>query len=133
MKQYDDKAEEALHNSSEKARVILEDEEKAKAFVDKLEKKQANAHFKDALAYIPLLISLIRSYIRKEYTEIPVASIVAVAGALLYWLAPVDMIPDFIPGIGWLDDAAVVATAIALIKTDLDTYKKWLKEQGREV
>ena len=59
----------------------------------------------------------------------PYKVILAVVSVLIYWIAPVDLIPDFIPGIGYVDDAAVVALALKLIKDDLDTYKEWKKNK----
>lgn len=55
------------------------------------------------------MILLVRNYIKKEYTEIPLGSIIAIISALIYVISPADLIPDNIPGIGYLDDAAVVA------------------------
>lgn len=46
-------------------------------------------------------------------------------GALLYVLSPIDLIPDFIPGIGLLDDAAVFGAMLAAIHEDLQDYKAW--------
>ncbi len=37
-----------------------------------------------------------------------------VAGAIGYLITPTDILPDFITGIGWLDDAAVIAGAMRL-------------------
>ncbi len=47
-------------------------------------------------------------------------TIAAVAGALLYFLMVVDLVPDFIPIAGWLDDAAVATTALSLLSLDVD-------------
>lgn len=69
---------------------------------------------------------------KKEYTEIPVGTMASVVIALLYFLAPVDVIPDVIPGLGYIDDAAIIAACLVLIKTDLDDYRVWRKENGRE-
>ena len=71
---------------------------------------------------------MIKSYINGEYKEIPVGTLVAVVGAIVYWVSPVDVIPDVIPGVGYVDDALVVAYCLKAIKTDLDDYKKWYSE-----
>ncbi|GEM_PF-2055869 len=47
-------------------------------------------------------------------------TIAAVAGALLYFLMVVDLVPDFIPIVGWLDDASVAMAAISLLGLDVD-------------
>lgn len=74
---------------------------------------------------LKLLFELVNDYRKGEYREIPWTSIAAIIGALLYVLSPIDLIPDFIPVIGLLDDAAVVALCLRAIDGDLQAYKKW--------
>ncbi|RLE31609.1 MAG: hypothetical protein DRJ61_11175 [Acidobacteria bacterium] len=59
-----------------------------------------------------LLISLVKDYWSGDYREIPYSSIAAVVFALIYVLSPIDLIPDFIPVLGLMDDAAVVALCL---------------------
>lgn len=77
------------------------------------------------LSDIPLLISLVKSYVNGEYKEIPYNSIIAVIATLLYVISPIDIIPDVIPGVGFMDDAAAVAFCIKMIHEDLEKYKAW--------
>ena len=64
----------------------------------------------------------------EEYKEIPLGTMVAIVSALIYWVSPIDIIPDVIPGLGQVDDALVVAVCLAMVKSDLDDYKKWLEK-----
>lgn len=77
-----------------------------------------------------ILVAMVRSYVKKEYTKLPVASLVAIVAALLYLFSPVDLIPDVIPVIGYLDDAAVLAATLAFIGKDVEEYKAWRDQQG---
>ena len=79
------------------------------------------------------MISLVRSYLVKEYPDIPVGSIVAIVAGALYLLSPIDLVPDTTPGVGYLDDAGVVAICLALVKSALDEYKEWRKVNGRSL
>ena len=72
-----------------------------------------------------LLFNLVRDYASGEYRDIPFNIVAAVGAALLYVLSPIDLIPDFIPVIGYLDDAAVIAFCLSLIERDLAAYKVW--------
>jgi uncharacterized membrane protein YkvA (DUF1232 family) len=74
---------------------------------------------------IELLISLIQDYDKGAYREIPWESMAGILTALLYVISSVDLIPDFIPVVGTLDDAAVVAVCLKLVKNDLDAYTLW--------
>lgn len=72
-----------------------------------------------------LLFAIIKDYINGEYREIPWWSIAAIVGALLYVLNPIDLIPDIIPVIGYIDDALVVAGCLSMVENDLLQYKQW--------
>ena len=54
----------------------------------------------------------------------------SLAGTLLYIFLPIDIIPDFIPGIGFIDDAAMIALCIRMAKLDIDKYKSWKELQS---
>jgi uncharacterized membrane protein YkvA (DUF1232 family) len=72
---------------------------------------------------------LLRAYIRGDYRDIPWGSIVLVIVAIIYFVSPIDLIPDIIPVIGLTDDAAVIAFVIAQIKADLDNFLAWEVER----
>jgi uncharacterized membrane protein YkvA (DUF1232 family) len=72
-----------------------------------------------------LLMAVVKDYRRGKYRKIPFWTVAAIVGALLYVLNPLDLIPDFIPGLGQIDDAAVVAACLLLVRQDLHKYKKW--------
>lgn len=80
-------------------------------------------------ADVKLMFSLIRDYWKGHYRDIPWKSIAAIAGALLYVLNPLDFIPDMIIGIGFLDDAGVVALCLKLVESDLHKYAAWKEHQ----
>lgn len=72
-----------------------------------------------------LLFSMIKDYYNRKYTTVPWYVISAIGGALLYVLSPIDLIPDFIPFVGYIDDAAVIAFCINRISAEVDKYKRW--------
>lgn len=122
------KAQEEFEKGYEKAEEILKDEDKVERLLERLEKKLTKVPLVgEKLSYVPTLISLLRSYVRKEYQDIPVGSIIGVVSALLYWLTPIDILPDFLGIFGFTDDAIVLGLCINLIKSDLDDYLEWRK------
>ncbi len=50
-------------------------------------------------------------------------TLILVAGAVLYFVIPIDVIPDFIPVAGFLDDAAVIAWVVKTCKTEIDLFR----------
>lgn len=83
----------------------------------------------EKLSYIPELMLMVRSYITKEYTDISSIEIIAIIAALLYFVSPIDLIPDGIPGVGFLDDALVAGIVVKWCEEDLEKYMKWLVEK----
>ena len=78
---------------------------------------------------VKLLFELIRDYYRGDYREIPWGSVAAVVAALLYILTPVDLIPDFIPVLGQVDDLLVLTACLSMIDADLQRYKVWKRQR----
>jgi len=112
--------------SKEKAKKLLENKDKMDHFLERLEKKLAHIPIVGGmLSEIPTLIALVKAFIEKRYLDIPIGSIIAIVGALIYFLSPIDLLPDFLPAIGLVDDAAVIALAYKLVHDDVKEYKAW--------
>lgn len=120
-----------FEDSYRDAQDIIDEPGKIERTLERLEKKLRGLPIlNDTLSYIPKMGMLLNSYIKKEYTQIPLGIIIAIAGAILYFISPLDLIPDFIPLAGYLDDAAVVGSALKLVKSDLDEYMIWRCQNG---
>lgn len=76
-------------------------------------------------AELQLIFRMVRASLRGEYQQLSNRSLVILVGALVYFLMPIDAIPDFIPGIGFLDDAGVIAMALAAVKSEVDRFRAW--------
>ena len=74
---------------------------------------------------VGLLISMIKDFLSGTYRKMPFWVIGSVVFALLYVLSPIDLIPDFIPVIGLVDDAAVLGLCLTLVEKDIQTYQNW--------
>ena len=71
------------------------------------------------------LLRLMRAWKNKTYRKLPKKTIIVVLAALIYFVDPFDIIPDFIPVIGYLDDAAVLGLVMASIRDDLEKFQEW--------
>lgn len=78
---------------------------------------------------IRVMFSMLRDYWKGNYRAVPWKSIAAIAGALLYVLNPIDLIPDLIIGFGFLDDAAILAACLSIVESDLYDYEIWKSQQ----
>lgn len=122
----DKKASELLKEATEAAKQVLNDPQKLNETLEKLSKKIKNSKtYETVIDDLELFISLIKSYIKKEYTEIPLRSILAIIGTVLYIVNPFDFIPDVLPIIGEIDDIAVIYACLKIVDKDLKKYQAW--------
>lgn len=71
------------------------------------------------------LCDLVMDYSRGLYDQIPVATIITLLGAIVYFVSPVDLLPDALPFVGVLDDAAIFYGVTAAANKDIERYKRW--------
>jgi uncharacterized membrane protein YkvA (DUF1232 family) len=74
--------------------------------------------------YLGLLFSMLTDSFNGKY-PVPKKTVIIITFALLYLISPIDIAPDILPLIGFVDDVAVLAFAFSLIKEDLENYKAW--------
>ena len=125
--------EKELNSYKEEAKEILKDKDKTEKYLEKIEEKLRTIKgVGPILGQIPVLISLVRAYIRKEYTQFPFVSVIGILTSLLYFLNPMDIVPDVLIGAGLVDDALAVTLILKLLDADLSMYKEWKKEKNKE-
>lgn len=73
---------------------------------------------------------MVTFWIEGKYEDLPYKSVVLIFGAILYFLNPLDLIPDFVPGLGFTDDAAVIGLVLKSVSTDLHRFREWKRELG---
>lgn len=80
---------------------------------------------------LQLFFFLVKDYANGNYTSIPRSSIIAVVAALLYFISPLDIIPDFIVGLGFVDDAFILSLVYKQVIKELDKYQLWKDGQKK--
>ena len=94
-------AQTTLESGYVQAEEMLKDQDKMERFLQRLEKKLKVIPLAgEKLADVPIMVSLIRSYVKKEYIDVPIGTIIAILSALIYFVSPIDIVPDSIPVLG---------------------------------
>jgi len=73
-------------------------------------------------AQLALALDLLRDHLEGACSQIPYRTISIVGAAVLYFTDELDLIPDFLPDVGRLDDAAVMAIAFELAHAGIERY-----------
>ena len=127
----EDQVKEALESGYGQSEALLNDKDELDNFLYRLEQKINDMPFVGKkFSMIPVMISLVKNYVQGKYTTVPYGTILAVLSALIYFLSPIDIIPDFIPLAGYFDDMAVMGLCMKMVNTDIESYDEWRRSQG---
>jgi len=120
-----------FRKSENRAALILDDKSKASSTIkDALGKAITNkGELEGVWAKMLLLFGVAKDYVNGAYTEIPKRSIVAILGGLIYFLSPLDIVPDLVPLLGFIDDIFVLNLVYKQVLKDLEEYKVWKDAQ----
>ncbi len=131
-----DDLDNAINKNKEDAKTIIEDADNWKSFKEKftafLNKAKKMPVLGTVVDDIVTMVEMVDAYVKKEYTAIPPATIVYVVAALIYVLTPVDLIPDFIPVLGYADDIAVILLVRLGLEKDMAKFREWKITTGRK-
>ena len=128
------KLADAFEKAKIKARIQLQDRKELLNLKGAVEKKieASKGKLSEGLDDLYTLLRLLAAYATGEYREIAIRSMVAVVAALVYFLNPMDVIPDFVTGFGFLDDLTVLAYVIRTFKDEIDKFIAW-EMDGKDV
>jgi uncharacterized membrane protein YkvA (DUF1232 family) len=71
------------------------------------------------------LLRLLRAYWRGDYRQVPTQSLLLIVAGILYFVSPLDLIPDIVVGLGFVDDVAVLGWILSQVRTVLDDFLRW--------
>ncbi len=113
------------YNDSKKNEKIYNDPSKISALLKKLTKVFHLIKNNELLSEGKILYSLLKDYKNGIYRDISKKSMLVIIGGLLYLANPADLIPDFLVGIGFLDDAALIGLIFKQLKEEIEKYKSF--------
>lgn len=102
------------------------------AVLDKRDQLFAKINHPDWKKYkdkIILMFQFLKDVKQRNYPETPWKTLAAMIFTALYIINPLDLVPDFIPFVGYLDDLTVFGFIIRLIDKDLSSYQMWKIKQ----
>lgn len=98
---------------------------------DAIDKKLKGAGMKKYAELGKLMFGMLKDYRKGEYNQMPWFTIAAIGLTLLYVFNPMDMLPDFLPGVGYVDDFALFTIAVRFIESDLHAYLDWKIDEAK--
>jgi uncharacterized membrane protein YkvA (DUF1232 family) len=114
------------------AKVYARDRDKAAYLVEEASKKAGKDRslLKDVKTELAALLRLLQAWVAGNYRSVPWRTIVLGLAAVVYFVNPFDLVPDFLPLVGLGDDVTVIAFVLASIRGDLEKFIVWEREQA---
>ena len=122
-----------LEKGMNEAQELIKDPSKIDSILIQLENKLKEVPaIGEQLSDIPLMVSMVKGYITKEYTDVSPKVIATMVAAFIYLIKGKDLIPDKIPVVGVTDDVGVLALAFQFCKPELEAYKEFRDGKRKE-
>lgn len=126
-----EQAQEVLNKGIEEAESVISSPSKVDEILIQLEEKlKAVPVIGSTLSDLPLMIAMIKAWVKKEYTVVSPKVIACLVGAVIYLIKKKDLISDSIPIIGHADDLAVLGLALKLSEKELKAFAEWRNSQA---
>ncbi|MDX1627861.1 MAG: YkvA family protein [Fulvivirga sp.] len=116
-----------------RASKVLKNKKRTQQLLHMLSRKLRDTNFNQSgkggiLNRLSVFGRLVRAYIKGEYRGVKTAHILMIVAAIIYFVTPLDLIPDFIPVTGFVDDFTVIAWVYSKLRYEIDAYLAWEKQ-----
>lgn len=112
-------------SSLRKAREALQSRASTVSVYTKALEKEDIVKNSKVLKEVTLMANMTLDYMTGKYRKVPFNVILGITAAIVYIACPVDLIPDFLPVIGQVDDVAVIAWVLKRFHDELMCYAEW--------
>lgn len=124
------KAREFFQKAKERAVSILQDPERLRKLLSATRTKirdldVESESFQGFIKKLNTFIRMIRAYARGEYRLIPWKTLLILVAGLVYFVMPLDLIPDFIPLAGFIDDISIIIWIFNSFHQDIELFEIW--------
>ncbi len=110
-----------------RAKSVVGNKEKLAHLIERSKDKLTEVGNLKLIENAKIFIRMVKAYANGSYREVPLKSIVIVVAALLYFVMPLDLIADFIPVTGFVDDFAVILWVYRHLQVEIDAFVVWEK------
>jgi len=128
----------SFQNALKKAVGIARNPEKISELISGVSSKMSDMDTNKArvagfIERVKTLLRMLRAYISGEYRQIPWKSLLMILGALIYFMMPIDLIPDFIPVTGLADDISIIFLVFGSINEDIKDFLEYERSKSRDL
>jgi uncharacterized membrane protein YkvA (DUF1232 family) len=100
---------------------------------DKTRVLGVGASYSAAKDQINILVRMVRAYAKGEYRAIPGKTLLRMVAVLVYFVSPIDFIPDVLPVLGLTDDIALILWLVSSISGDIDQFTEWERNHASSI
>lgn len=120
-----------FESAESKARQLVKSPEKTRNMTSRAEGKARRSRTKLGKMWERLtgFIRMTKAWSNGEYRNVSIKTMIVVVAAVLYFLNPFDVIPDFLPFLGYLDDASVIGFVASSITGEIEKFLDWEQHQ----
>ena len=105
-----------LHRVAEKTRVL-----------------GVGASYSAAKDQINIVVRMVRAYAKGEYRAISGKTLLRMVAVLVYFVSPLDFIPDVLPVLGMTDDIALILWLVSSISDDINRFTEWERNHASSI
>ena len=78
-----------------------------------------------------IVTRLLKAYASGEYRQLPWKTLIRVIAVLIYFVSPIDILPDFLPIVGFTDDIALMLWLFSGMSDDIEKFRHWESNMTR--
>jgi uncharacterized membrane protein YkvA (DUF1232 family) len=114
-----------------RAEWLLKKKTRIIVLLKKLSEKISTTNFKEVKAKDKFLVlgRMIKAYAMGQYREIPWKTLLLITAGVVYFVNPIDLIPDWIPIAGLTDDFGILMWIYSSLRKDIDLFVAWEEAQ----
>lgn len=117
------KAEKTIADKAKTQKTVLKAEEKA-------EKHRSVLHY--VWDDLSAMFRMVGTWSTGKYTRIPMRTLLFSVGTILYFINPLDVLPDILPTLGYVDDVAFIGYTAISFRSDIKRFLLWEEKQKQK-